>query len=135
MTQILWRLLLVALLHAGTGCATAQDQANPDPLEPVNRLMFAFNDGMDKAILAPVARGYKWVTPSFLERGIRNFFANLYDINGALNAALQGRGAGMARNSGRFVVNSTVGMFGFVDVGTEMGIAPFSLITRTSAQS
>lgn len=125
MIQFITRLLLLGLLFAGTGCAIAQDQPNPDPLEPMNRVLFKFNDGMDSMILAPVARGYKWISPGFLKRGISNFFANLYDINGAVNAGLQGRLPQMAQNSGRFVVNSTVGMFGFVDVATEMGIEPY----------
>ena len=125
MTQLLSRLLLISLLFAVVGCASTQEQPNTDPLEPMNRVLFAFNDGMDKAVLAPVARAYKWISPGFLERGVRNFFANLYDINGAVNAALQGRFPEMAQNGGRFVVNTTVGMLGFVDVASEMGIAPY----------
>jgi phospholipid-binding lipoprotein MlaA len=125
MTRFVSRLLLLGLLFTGIGCATAQDQPNPDPLEPTNRLMFKFNDGIDRMVLAPVARGYKWITPRFLKRGVSNFFANLYDINGAVNAGLQGRLPQMAQNSGRFVVNSTLGMLGFVDVASEMGIAPY----------
>ena len=120
-------LFIVLLLIVASGCATAQEEpaSNPDPLEGINRAVFAFNDNVDKYALAPVARGYKWVLPGFAERGVSNFFANLYDLNGALNAALQGRFRNMAQNSGRFVVNSTVGMFGFVDVASEMGIAPY----------
>lgn len=125
MIQFISRLLLLGLLVAGTGCATAEDQPNSDPLEGMNRVLFTFNDGLDKMVLAPVARSYKWISPRFLKRGISNFFANLYDINGAVNAALQGRFPQMARNGGRFVVNFTVGMFGFVDVASEMGIAPY----------
>jgi phospholipid-binding lipoprotein MlaA len=125
MTQIILRLLLSSLLCAGTGCVSAQDQPNQDPLEPMNRVLFTFNDGLDRMVLAPVARGYKWISPGFLKRGVSNFFANLYDINGAVNAALQGRLPEMTRNGGRFVINSTVGMFGFVDVASEMGIPPY----------
>lgn len=122
------RILMVVLsLIIVSGCATAQDEptSNPDPFEGANRVVFAFNDNVDRFLLAPVARGYKTVTPSFAQRGISNFFANLYDLNGALNAALQGRFDGVAQNSGRFVVNSTVGMLGFVDVASEMGISPY----------
>ncbi len=120
-------LIVVLLLIIESGCATVQDEPvpNPDPFEGVNRVIFSFNDGVDKFVLAPVARSYKTVTPAFAQRGISNFFANLYDINGALNAALQGRFDGAANNSGRFLVNSTVGMFGFVDVASEMGISPY----------
>jgi phospholipid-binding lipoprotein MlaA len=120
-------LFIVVLLVVESGCATAQEQpaANPDPFEGMNRAIFKFNDGVDKYMLAPVARGYQWALPGFARRGVSNFFANLYDLNGALNAALQGRFKHVAQNGGRFVVNSTVGMFGFVDVATEMGIAPY----------
>jgi len=125
MTQIFQRLLIIVLLFVSTGCATAQEERNVDPFEGVNRVMFSFNDGLDKWVLAPTAKGYKTVTPSFMQRGIRNFFANLYDLNGAVNATLQGRFKRVAQNSGRFIVNTTVGMLGFVDVATEMGIAPY----------
>jgi phospholipid-binding lipoprotein MlaA len=117
--------MLVLLVALTTGCATAREQPNPDPFEGVNRAVFAFNDNVDRFALAPVARGYKAMMPGYARRGVSNFFANLYDLNGAVNAALQGRFQSMAQNSGRFVVNSTVGMFGFVDVASEMGIAPY----------
>ena len=120
------RALVMALLVAmANGCATAQEEPNPDPFEGVNRVIFAFNDNVDRFALAPVARGYKAVMPTFARRGVSNFFANLYDLNGAINAALQGRFQSMAQNSGRFLVNSTVGMLGFVDVASEMGIPPY----------
>ncbi|MEE4191024.1 MAG: VacJ family lipoprotein [Halieaceae bacterium] len=121
-------LVLVAALLLQCGCATAQtadEPVNRDPFEGFNRAIFVFNDNVDRWALAPVARTYKFIMPSFAERGVSNFFANLYDLNGALNAVLQGRFRNAAQNSGRFVVNSTVGMFGFVDVASEMGIAPY----------
>lgn len=118
-------LILISLC---TGCATAQssgEERNPDPFEPVNRAIFGFNDGLDHYFLAPVAKGYRWITPGFVERGVRNFIANLYDANGAFNAVLQARFPEAARSSGRFLVNSTVGMLGTVDVASEMGITPY----------
>lgn len=125
-SHILAFLLVIALF---TGCATAQTEPareqNPDPFEGANRVVFAFNDRVDRWLLAPVARGYKFVLPGFAERGVSNFFANLYDLNGIVNAILQGRMKYAAQNTGRFMVNSTVGMFGFIDVASEMGIAPY----------
>ena len=118
-------LALVLLAAVCSGCATSQQEPNPDPFEGANRVVFKFNDNVDRFVLAPVARGYKAVMPGFARRGVSNFFANLYDLNGAVNAALQGRFQYMAHNSGRFIVNSTVGMLGFVDVASEMGIAPY----------
>lgn len=128
MTQIPRTLLVCLLLAMSGGCATAQkagEVPNPDPFEGANRVVFAFNDRVDRWVLAPVARGYNNVMPGFAQRGVSNFFANLYDLNGALNAALQGRFSRAAENTGRFVVNSTVGMLGFVDVASEMGISPY----------
>jgi len=125
MIQILRRVTLASLMLLATACATTQEEPNPDPFEGVNRMVFAFNDRLDKAVLRPAAQVYKTITPVFVERGVSNFFANLYDINGAVNALLQARFPEVARNSGRFVVNSTVGMFGFVDVASEMGIPPY----------
>jgi phospholipid-binding lipoprotein MlaA len=118
-------LVLASLVAACTGCATAQQQPNPDPFEGVNRVVFTFNDNVDRFMLAPVARGYKAVMPRFARRGVSNFFANLYDLNGALNAGLQGRFDSMAQNTGRFMVNSTAGLLGFVDVASRMGIPPY----------
>lgn len=126
MNSVMRLLLMILLLQIVSGCATAPaEEANVDPFEGANRAVFVFNDGLDKMILAPVARGYNWVTPGFVQTGVRNFFANLYDLNGAVNAVLQGRFTKMAENTGRFLVNSTVGMFGFIDIASEMGIDPY----------
>ncbi len=121
------RLVLIACLILAVNNAHAQqlETTVADPFEGANRVVFALNDGVDRYALAPVARGYKAVTPNFVRRGVGNFFANLYDLNGTLNAALQGRFRNMAQNGGRFVVNSTVGMFGFIDIASEMGISPY----------
>jgi phospholipid-binding lipoprotein MlaA len=118
-------ILVALLLLTGVGCASSPTEPNPDPFEGANRLVFSFNDALDKAVLSPVATGYEWVTPDFVQLGVRNFFANLYDFNGAINAALQGRFDGITQNGGRFLVNSTVGMLGLVDVATEMGVRPY----------
>ena len=119
------RSLIVALVLLCTGCASAQERSNADPYEGINRGIFAFNDGLDRNIVAPISRGYRAITPNFVERGVRNFFANLYDFNGTINAVLQGRFLEAAQNGGRFVVNSTVGLLGVLDIASEMGIAPY----------
>ncbi len=126
MVSLIRFLALCLLLQFSSGCATtAQEEVNVDPFEGANRAIFVFNDQMDRVLLSPLARGYDWITPEFMQQGFRNFFANLYDLNGAVNAMLQGRFVQVAQNTGRFLVNSTVGMFGFVDVATEMGIQPY----------
>ena len=87
--------------------------------------MFALNDGLDKFLIRPLAVGYDFILPNFAKRGMGNFFANMYDANAAVNSVLQGRFTGAAQGAGRFVINSTFGLLGFVDVATPMGISPY----------
>ena len=96
---------LFAVLLLNSGCATQPVEANVDPFEPANRAVFAFNERLDSGVVRPLAKGYVAVTPSPVRRGIRNFFANLEDLGGTLNAVLQFRFAEAGRNSGRFLVN------------------------------
>jgi phospholipid-binding lipoprotein MlaA len=84
--------------------------------------VFAFNEQVDRAVLSPLARGYRAVVPSPVRRGVSNFFANLGDIGGTVNAGLQGNAGGAARNGGRFLLNSTLGLGGVFDVATRLGI-------------
>ena len=93
-----------------------------DPYQSINRRVFAFNEFMDRWLLKPVAKGYRWVTPEFVDRGVTNFFSNLGEIRNLLNSGLQGdfRQAGTA--TGRFLTNSTVGIGGLIDVATEIGL-------------
>ena len=88
----------------------------------MNRRVFAFNEGLDKYFLRPVARGYRFVAPDPVERGVTNFILNIYEFNTAINSLLQWRPADAAGSSGRFLINSTVGLLGFFDVATKMGI-------------
>ncbi len=102
---------LLALLV--TGCAS---QANKDPLEGVNRGIYKFNDVADKAVFKPVAKGYKAVAPSPVRTGINNFFNNLRSITSILNNLLQFKFANAFSETGRFVINTTFGIAGFIDV-------------------
>jgi len=121
--------LLLVLSSLLTWSVQAQDSAQEspekDPFESANRLVFEFNDGFDTYLLRPVAQGYHFIMPDFAERGVGNFFANLYDANAALNAVLQGRIANAAEGGGRFLVNSTFGVFGLFDVASRMGLQPY----------
>ena len=120
------RLILLLLLSFVLLPAQAQEEPrNIDPLESINRPLFAFNDGLDKFIVRPLAIGYDFILPNFAQRGMGNFFANLYDANAAVNSVLQGRFKGAAQGAGRFLVNSTFGLLGFVDVASAMGISPY----------
>lgn len=120
LTRIATLLLAVAML-ALSGCASTP--RNPDdPLERYNRAMFAFNDGVDRAIVRPTAQVYEAVTPRFVRTGVGNFFGNLADVWIGLNNMLQGKvGDGMS-DWMRFMVNSTFGIFGLLDIASEMGL-------------
>ena len=94
----------------------------PDPWEGMNRKVFAFNDFADRYALTPVAKGYQWVTPDPVERGVSNVFANLLEITTVVNDLLQFKFAQAASDTGRFVINSTVGLAGIFDVATPIGL-------------
>jgi len=118
--RFLGLLLLTALVGLG-GCATTGGTPG-DPIEGYNRAMFGFNDGLDKAIIKPVASGYKAVMPEFARTGVTNFFANLGDIWIGVNNILQGKvGAGVS-DLGRFAINSTIGVLGLFDVASSAGL-------------
>lgn len=96
-----------------SGCAT---QNNKDPLEGLNRGVYKFNDVADKAIIKPVATAYKAITPSPIRTGFSNFFTNLGAITTVLNDLLQFKFASAFTDAGRFMINSTFGLAGFIDV-------------------
>ncbi|MCQ8106226.1 VacJ family lipoprotein [Methylomonas sp. SURF-2] len=93
-----------------------------DPYEDFNRSMYGFNMGLDRYVLKPVADGYKFVTPDFMQTGVTNFFNNLKGINVVLNDILQGKFEQGASDFGRFTTNSTIGLFGLFDVASGFGL-------------
>ncbi len=104
-----------------TGCATTAN--NPqDPLEGYNRAMFTFNDAVDRAVLKPVATGYKNVVPGFAQTGVGNFFGNLSDAWSSVNNLLQGKPEQAGTDFGRVALNSTFGIFGLLDIASEAGM-------------
>lgn len=111
----------VVALVALSGCATTGGDPR-DPIEPVNRAVFQFNDTVDKAVLKPVAQGYKAVLPRPIRTGVTNFFANLRDPWIALNQILQGKIEEGATDFMRFVTNTTFGLAGIFDVASEGGM-------------
>lgn len=117
---------LVALLVGMTlvGCAGQQvTERNPDdPWEGFNRRVFTFNDAIDRAVLKPVARGYRTITPQPVQTGVGNFFSNLGEIRTVLNSLLQGKPGNAGTAAGRFVINTTVGIGGLWDFATHMEI-------------
>lgn len=94
-----------------------------DPLEPFNRAIYRFNYEVDTYLLLPIVRGYRFLVPGPVRRGISNFFANLGEIGTAGNALLQARPEVASRAAIRFLVNSSVGLLGFLDVAGAMGVA------------
>ena len=100
---------------------TAYEDEIYDPLEGINRAIFGFNNVADRVILEPVAKGYEKL-PSPIQSGIGNFLNNLKLPLAAVNQLLQGQGKNAAESSGRFLVNSTIGIFGFVDVADNIGL-------------
>jgi len=119
--------LAACLLAVGLGLADvaahAEEALPPgDPLERVNRVSHRFNLFLDKALLGPVARAYVRVTPSPIRAGVTNFIDNLTYPNVILNDFLQGKFEQGLQDSVRFVINTTFGLVGFIDVASGMGL-------------
>lgn len=93
-----------------------------DPWQGFNRRMYRFNAAVDKNFLLPVTRGYQAVTPNPVEHGISNFFANFLNLNTLLNSVLQFSPRKVVQTTGRLAVNTTLGLLGFFDPATRMGI-------------
>ena len=116
-------LLLVCLALAGCASQPANlTDPERDPWEHYNRNIHAFNQGFDKAIFRPVAKGYDYIMPDAPQRGVRNFFRNLNYPVTLLNSLLQGKPEHALTATGRFLMNSSLGLLGFFDVATKAGI-------------
>lgn len=112
--------LAVAAVGLLAGCATS---GNPkDPIEGFNRAMFAFNEGLDSAVVRPVASGYEAVLPSPVRAGVTNFFSNIEDLLIGVNNLLQGKGSEAFSDLGRVAINSTIGLLGLFDIASEAGL-------------
>lgn len=113
-------LVLLPLLAVLAGCATPAN--NYDPLESINRPIYQFNEAADRVVLKPVAKGYVAVTPTFVRRGVSNFFNNLDDVYSAANNLLQGKFKAAGSDTLRVAVNTTMGLGGLIDVATRAGL-------------
>ncbi len=102
--------------------ATAQNFDKRDPWEGMNRRIFAFNDTLDTYFLKPVAKGYRTVTPDPVETGVSNFFANLLEVRNIVNDLLQWKWQQAGNDTGRLLINSTVGIVGVFDVAQHVGL-------------
>ncbi len=127
-----FKLILVAVAFQIGGCATTsvQEQGGleahevnaADPYEGFNRTMFNFNDSLDSYLFEPIVDGYKWITPDILETGVSNVFTNMKGISVVINDILQGKFNQGAQDTGRFLINSTVGIGGIFDIATHAGL-------------
>ncbi len=97
-------------------------ESDQDPFEGFNRAIFAFNDTADTYVMRPLAKGYQAITPRPVERSISTFFSNLLEVNSAFNSVLQAKFGKAAHHSGRFLINSTLGVAGLFDVAEHMGL-------------
>jgi phospholipid-binding lipoprotein MlaA len=123
-----WLVLLLLQLLLLAGCASqpaTMTDPERDPWEAYNRKIHTFNMGFDKAIFRPVARGYDAIVPDAPQRGVRNFFKNLSYPVTFINLILQGKFQDSLTATGRFLMNSTVGGLGFVDVASKVDIPKY----------
>jgi phospholipid-binding lipoprotein MlaA len=106
-----------------SACWPDAPPGNPkDPIEGFNRAMFAFNEGLDSAIVKPVAKGYEAVLPSPIRTGVTNFFANIEDVFIGVNNLLQGKIPQAFNDFGRVAINSTIGLLGVLDIASDAGL-------------
>lgn len=111
---------IMALLLSG--CATTGPKTPGDPYEGFNRKMWGFDRTLDKAVMKPVAKGYIAVVPKFLRHGLSNMLENVSEPFSAINSLLQAKPKRALNSVGRFFVNTTVGIGGFRDQATKMGL-------------
>lgn len=112
---------LLAISLFINGCATTgEDPA--DPYESFNRKVWEFNKVADHILLKPVAKGYKAITPDPVEQGVSNFFDNIGEVPTIINDLLQFKLGKAIKDTGRFLINSTLGLAGLMDPASEMGL-------------
>lgn len=114
-----------AIMLSGCVSIAPEQRSDSDPWEGLNRGIYNVNVAVDNVTLKPIAKGYGKITPSPVRRGISNFFSNLTTPASSLNNFLQGKGARGFSELGRFLVNSTVGIGGIIDVTGASGVEAF----------
>jgi phospholipid-binding lipoprotein MlaA len=117
-------LVMVAIFFSGlvSGLAAIPAFADDDRFENLNRKVFYVNDRLDHYALRPAAVTYKKLMPNPLEKGVENIFSNLDEVTNVLNDLLQGKFSQAANDSGRFLLNTTIGMGGIFDVAKRAGL-------------
>lgn len=103
-------------------CATTPHSEDSSALEKYNRTMFTINDKIDKAVIRPMAKGYRAITNKFVRQRVTDFFGNIHEPISAGNHILQGEFHDSAQNVGRFMINTVVGVAGLFDVASKVGL-------------
>lgn len=117
-----WTMLLLTGILLSNQAFADSTETTEDPWEGFNRKVFVFNDTLDTYALKPVAKGYRAITPDPVENGISRMFSNLGEIRNVLNDLLQGKFSQAGNDTGRFLVNTTIGLVGFFDVADDLGM-------------
>ncbi|WP_255211067.1 MlaA family lipoprotein [Methylogaea oryzae] len=117
------RIAATLLLSFGLAAGAMAESVDPrDPWEEWNRDVQSVNDRLDEYVMEPVASGYRWITPQVVDRGITNFFSNVDDIGVFLNDFLQFKPLQGGQDLGRFMINTTAGIGGFIDVASYLDL-------------
>ncbi len=113
--------LALVILLILSGCSTTSSSKN-DPLEPMNRAIFSFNEVVDENVFKPVAKTYKYITPDPVKTGVSNFFSNVGEVSTITNDVLQLKFNQAGQDFLRFSINTTIGVLGIFDVASSMGL-------------
>ncbi len=113
---------VLLMLACGAVADDGSSSGTSDPWQGLNRKTQAFNDAADRWVLKPVAKGYAWIVPNLLRRGIGNFFTNLTYPVVIVNQFLQGKLPEGASDAGRFIMNTTLGIGGLFDPASGAGL-------------
>ena len=127
-----FKIILITIFFATNALAgsdgeiklSKNDQPVKDCFEPLNRATFSFNQGLDKAVFKPIAKSYNNLPPS-IRKGAGNVITNLSNLITIPNNILQGDLKVAAINTGRLVINSTIGLLGIIDVANDMGFPKY----------
>lgn len=114
--------LVMSMALAACASNPSTDAQQNDPWSGWNRGTQSFNDGLDKVIIKPLAQGYQWITPQFVDDGVTNFFSNINDIGVTINDFLQLKVSQGGMDAGRFLINTTAGVGGFIDVANMLDL-------------
>ncbi len=109
-------IVFILFILSASGCATTNVADERDPWEGFNRNVFAFNEAVDNVLFNPLGKAYNFIMPDILDNGVSNFFSNIGQISNIANDLLQLKFDKAVNDTVRFMINSTIGLFGFLDI-------------------